>query len=107
MRFAFSVAGRPHLSEVDSSLGNGRWFRIRLQIFPDGRCGVALNDEPLWRPRRALKLDRPFAINLGNQSSNTKVLHGPIEVWQGVRTDIDWEALDTAGAALAGAGRPR
>ena len=93
MRFASSVGARPHYTSVDSSLGNGRWFRVRVQIFPDGRCGVALDGVPLWRPRRALKLDRPFAINLGNQSSGTKVLHGQLEVWQGVRNDIPWNDL--------------
>jgi hypothetical protein len=92
---------------VDSSLGKGQWLTVRLQIFPDGRCGIALNGHPLQRRAFALLRDLPFAVRLGVASAGTHVLHGPIKVWQGVRMDIDWDALDTASAALAGAGRPR
>ncbi len=92
---------------VDSGLGNGEWITMRLQIFPDGRCGMALNGLPLRRPTRPLKLDLPFALRLGSAAAGAYVLHGPVEIWQGVRTDIDWDALDTSRAALAGAGRPR
>ena len=92
-RLAVSVGVHIHRLSVDSSLGDGRWLRFTIQIFPDGRCGLAVDGQPLWRPRRSLKLDRPFAIQLGNASADTKVLHGPIEVWQGVRTDIPWSKL--------------
>jgi hypothetical protein len=92
---------------VDSGLGNGQWLTMRLQIFPDGRCGIALNGHPLQRPAFALPRDQPFAVRIGYASAGTHVLNGPITVWQGVRTDIDWEAPDTSRAALAGAGHPR
>ncbi len=92
---------------VDSTLGRGQWLTVRLQIFPDGRCGIALNSQPIQRDAFAILRDQPFAVRLGYTSAGTHVLHGPIEVWQGVRTDIDWDALDTPSAALAGAGRPR
>lgn len=107
MRVGVSSGLTGALLPVDSNLGNGQWLTMRLQIFPDGRCGVALNGHPLNRVAFALLRDQPFAVRLGYASAGTHVLHGPIEVWQGVRTDIDWDALDAPGAALAGAGRPR
>ncbi|HSB54060.1 MAG TPA: hypothetical protein VLD58_06875, partial [Gemmatimonadales bacterium] len=79
---------------VDASLGDGHWFRLRLQIFQDGRCGAALDGHPIWVSQKRLLTDRPFAVQLGYSSYETKVLHGPLEVWQGVRDDVQWELLD-------------
>ncbi len=79
---------------VDSALGDGHWFRLRLQIFQDGRCGAALDGHPIWISQKRLLTDRPFAVQLGYASYETKVLHGPLEIWQGVRDDVQWDLLD-------------
>ncbi len=31
-----------------------------------------------------------FKIILGGRSHGTVMLHGPLEVWEGVRGDVDW-----------------
>jgi DNA-binding SARP family transcriptional activator len=79
---------------TDTSLMDGHWYRLRLQIFQDGRCGAALDGRPLWISEKRLKTDRPYAVMLGYASNGTKVLHGPLEVWQGVRDDVQWSLLD-------------
>ncbi len=79
---------------VDPAIGDGRWMRFRVQLFEDGRCGVALDGRPVWRSRRAIDLGGAFAVRIGYASSETQVLHGPITVWQGVRDDVQWELLD-------------
>ncbi len=79
---------------VDSSFASGRWFEVVVQVFADGRCGFAVNGIPVWRSENPVLRDREFAVLLGHGSADTKVLIGPIEVWQGVRTDIDWGLLD-------------
>ncbi len=79
---------------VDRGLASGKWYRLRLQVFPDGTCGVALGDRPLWRSQSSLPLDRPYRLFLDGNSLNTRILVGPVEVWQGVRDDVDWMALD-------------
>jgi hypothetical protein len=75
--------------QADSTLRTGRWFTIRLQVFPDGRCGVAVDGKPI-AGGETLALDRPFRVVLHGKSVGTRVLVGPLEVWEGVRSDVDW-----------------
>ncbi len=86
---------------VDSSLADGRPFRLRLQLFPDGRCGLALNGRPVSISDNALPLDLPFALRVGYASYRGRVLHGPLEIWRGVRHDVQWELLETPEARPA------
>ncbi len=71
------------------------WYRVRMEILPDGRCGVAINGVPVWISKAPLKLDVPLRLGLGSNAAGVRLLHGPLEVWQGVKTDIDWSVLDT------------
>ena len=82
------------LVSVDSALRSGRWYKVRLQVFPDGRCAAAINGTPVARSDVTLPLDKPFRLMLFGKSVRTKILVGPLQVWQGVRSDIDWSALD-------------
>lgn len=88
-----SLEGRQNVP-VDSSFGTGAWHRAQMQIFPDGTCGVALDGHAVWRSLTPQPLDHPFRVLLQGMSFHTKVLVGPVEVWQGVRNDVDWSALD-------------
>ena len=73
-----------------AALRSGAWYRIRLQVFPDGRCGFALNGRPIL-------VGLPFApakpayLFLNGMSVRTKILVGPLTLFSGVPTDIDWE----------------
>lgn len=73
-----------------AKLASGNWWTLRVQILPDGRCGIAVNRRALWISSDAVPLDSPFWIRLGDESAGTKILHGPVQVWTGVRTDVDW-----------------
>jgi DNA-binding SARP family transcriptional activator len=75
------------------SLSSGAWIQLRVQLFPDGSCGVAINGEPRSITRRSSDLSAPFRLILDGNSYATKVLVGPLEVWRGVRNDIDWRRL--------------
>ena len=69
-------------------LPSGSWWTLRLQILPDGRCVVAVNNKVLWISTQPIPLDEPFRLWIGDSSPNTKLLHGPLQMWTGVRTDI-------------------
>lgn len=78
---------------LEPPLRHTGWHRLRLQIFPDGSCGVALNDVPLARATGHVNLDRPFRLYLGSRSYETVMLFGPLEVWEGMKGDVDWRTL--------------
>ncbi|MGD0484339.1 MAG: AAA family ATPase, partial [Gemmatimonadales bacterium] len=86
---------------------SGRWYRVRLQLFPDGRCGVALEGRPLWISRRPIATGRTFRVVLSGSSVGTRMLFGPVEVWQGVMDGVDWTGVKPNGARVAAAGPPR
>lgn len=78
---------------VDSVVPTGDPYKLRLQIFPDGTCGVALNGKPLARTTVSPPLEVPHRVILAGKSLETKMLVGSLEVWEGVRTDVDWTRL--------------
>jgi len=107
VRFSHSVGPWNHPLPVDSSLSEGHPFRIRLQLFPDGRCGLALDGRPVSISENVVPLDLPFAIRLGYAAYQGRVLHGPIEVWRRVRDDVQWELLDVPDSTTAPGGANR
>lgn len=78
------------LDRTVAALDNGAWWTVRLQILPDGRCAVAINGKPIWLSPERLAVDGAFRLHLGDESLGTALLHGPLKVWTGVRTDVDW-----------------
>jgi DNA-binding SARP family transcriptional activator len=86
-----TVEGDQFAAPRDMRLGNPH--RLRVQILPDGRCGVALDGRAMFISRGSVSLDRPFRLVLQGMSHDTRVLVGGVEVWQGVRGDVDWSAV--------------
>ncbi|MEP6831992.1 MAG: AAA family ATPase [Gemmatimonas sp.] len=78
------------LGEAGGALRTGAWWTLRLQIFPDGRCAVAINNRVVFMSAEAIDLAGEFRVWLGNSSLGTTILHGPLQVWTGVRTNFDW-----------------
>lgn len=68
----------------------GDWWTLRLQIFPDGHCGVAVNGTVILVTPDPILLHEDFWVRLGDSSAGTRMLHGPLDVWTGVRMDVDW-----------------
>lgn len=90
---AGGVAGTSLSLGVEAdTLAAGGWWRLRIQILPDGRCGVAVNGRVVWLSPAAIPIVRPLWLRLGDNSVGAQLLHGPLEVWTGVRTDINWVA---------------
>jgi hypothetical protein len=72
-----------------SSLRSGAWYHLRLQIFPDGRCGIAINGMPIFVSAPSVSAPTAQVFLYGN-SVGSKILVGPLALFSGVRTDIDW-----------------
>lgn len=80
-------------------LNTGRWFRVRLQIFSDGRCGVAVDGHPVALSPTGRVGNAPYVAAIEGSSVHTRILAGPVEIWTGIKPGVDWLAFDTAHAA--------
>ncbi len=83
------------LVEVGRDLGSGEAYRLTLQLFPDGTCGVAVDGEPVSRSRVPEgNIEAPHRVVLQGKSVDTEMLVGPVRVWTGVRGSVDWSELE-------------
>jgi len=87
---AVSAGGEDFTVVVTPTLGDGRWFRLRLQVLPDGRCGVAVEGRVVWRSSLSVVHEGPMALVIGGASVGTRVWHGRLRVWQGVDPEVGW-----------------
>ncbi|MGQ0538234.1 MAG: AAA family ATPase [Gemmatimonadaceae bacterium] len=72
---------------------SGAWYEVTLQLFPDGRCGAAIDGTPIALGEPARLPLRPFILMLHGSSHDTRILVGALRVSRGVRSDIDWRIL--------------
>ena len=92
------------------SFRSGAWFHVRLQIFPDGRCGVAVNGVAAGQSQLDMIPDSADRVVIFGNSAKTKMLVGPLTVRAGVPDDIDWSQSGRPVAAAPPPGwspRPR
>jgi hypothetical protein len=89
-RIGLAAGDRSRLIDAPPDMPAGRWHRVRIQLFSDGRCGFAVDGVPVWVSPDPLPLDAPFHVALFGRSHGTRVLVGRVEAWTGVRGDIDW-----------------
>ncbi|MGQ0764966.1 MAG: AAA family ATPase [Gemmatimonadota bacterium] len=75
---------------AEPGLFSGEWHRVRLQRFPDGRCGLAINGKPRGILRANHKLGRDLRVKVFGNSYKTRVAVGRVKVFEGVPRDIDW-----------------
>jgi DNA-binding SARP family transcriptional activator len=108
MRFPGGLEGREYANVVNTvspsstppqllkRLATGAWFEVTLQIFPDGRCGVAIDGTPVSLGEPASSIRKPYLLLLYGSSYDTKILVGPLRVMRGVRPGIGWDAFQRA-----------
>ena len=93
-RMSLQAGGEPRPMPAPPWMRTGRWYRVRVQILPDGRCGIAIDGTPVWLSRQRLAARGRVRAQLIGNSEGTRILVGPVEVWTGVRGDVDWQAAD-------------
>jgi hypothetical protein len=65
-------------------------MRVRLQLFPDGRCGVAVNGVARLIHDRQVPMGDSAVLIISAYSHRTRILVGSLDVWTGVRGGVDW-----------------
>jgi hypothetical protein len=59
-------------------------------LFPDGRCGVAINGKPLGILNARHRPIPVVRLRLGGNSYQTRIAVGRLRFYEGVLTDVDW-----------------
>lgn len=77
-----------------ASLRTGRTTRLTLQLFPDGRCGLALDGVVLGVTSGVATKPENTRLVIKGNSYRTTVLVGSITLRRGVETSIDWGGAD-------------
>ena len=75
-------------------LRTGRPFNVLVQIFPDGRCGFALDGTPL-RVTRPGQTTAAARVMVDGRSVDTRILVGPLRVLTGIAPHVDWARVDS------------
>lgn len=87
------------LAEGDRSfrIDDGSWYRVRLQLFPDGRCGIAINGRAVMIETGSGPVQYPVLPILQGMSVGTRILVGRVIINSGVPGDVDWSSLEPDG----------
>lgn len=83
-----------------AGLYSGAWHRLRMQVFADGQCGIAIDGRPVGiiaAPAGAIE-PQVFAFFSGHDRWDGRLVVGHVEIWSGVRGGIDWTVLDAVEA---------
>ncbi|MGH7616383.1 MAG: AAA family ATPase [Gemmatimonadaceae bacterium] len=68
----------------------GKPYHVVMQIFPDGRCGLAIDGKPLFVSGARL-LEPRVHVTLSGNSVGTKLLVGRLRVLTGLAPNITWQ----------------
>lgn len=77
---------------VPKSYRHGEPFHALVQVFPDGRCGFAVDGRPLYVTEPAY-FDRGARVMLYGNSQETHDLVGRVRVVAGIAPDIAWDSI--------------
>jgi DNA-binding SARP family transcriptional activator len=69
------------------------WYRVRLQVFPDGRCGIAINGHALRIMESDGPWQNPVHLILQGNSVESPMLVRRVRLRAGVASDVDWTQL--------------
>jgi hypothetical protein len=90
-----------HTVAVNPALATGRWFRLRIQFFPDGTCGFAIDGHFLEHGSSHHPSSAKFAVKIDGQTYQSQLLVGPLTIWEGVPPGVNWNVRpDSMGPEL-------
>lgn len=78
--------------DVPRTARGGTPFRLVMQVFPDGRCGLGIDGKAIFVSPAQFR-EPAVRVMLAGNSVGTKILVGRLRVVTGVAPDIDWNRL--------------
>lgn len=73
----------------------GRFYTLRVQLFPDGRCAAAVDGVPVAVTTAPHPLPDSLRVRIAGHSVGTTIAVGAVQVWTGVRGGVDWSQLES------------
>ncbi len=86
------------LGHAVESLSRGGWYTVLLQVFADGRCGLAIDGRPIGIARRQLTLPDSASVIIQGNSVGTRILVGDVTLGRGVNAEVDWSKIQPGAA---------
>lgn len=72
------------------ALFTGDWHTIAIQLLPDGSCGFVVDGKAIAVGGGPPPTAAFVVVGLIGNSYDTRIAVGPLTLYEGVRTDIDW-----------------
>ncbi|CAN5283395.1 hypothetical protein BH09GEM1_BH09GEM1_02190 [soil metagenome] len=88
------------LGRAVESLSRGGWYTVLLQLFEDGRCGLAIDGKPIGIARMQATIPDSASVIMQGNSVGSRILVGDVTLGRGVNGEVDW------GTIQPGAPRP-
>jgi hypothetical protein len=82
------------LSPAPPVMPAGSWYDVRVQVFPDGRCALAIDGRPVSYGSDPIPTDRRYRLMVWGNSLGTRMLVGRVKVWEGVPGGVSWATLN-------------
>ena len=77
-------------------IGSGQPFRLLVQLFTDGRCGIAIDGFPVAIAPTRPPADRRYRVSIAGYSFGTRILVGRVVLSSGIRPGINWSDAPAA-----------
>jgi hypothetical protein len=91
--FEVAVGHRNITASAVPPMWSGEVYRLRLALLADGRCGVAVNGQPIFLSPTSIPLDAPKRLWISGNSVGTDIAVGKVTVWQGDPGGVDWSSV--------------
>lgn len=75
---------------LPEGVATGRPLMVRVQLFPDGRCGIAVDGEPLFVSEGRMIGTGQVQLLLSGNAHESQATVGPLQLWSGVRPGVAW-----------------
>lgn len=85
--------GGMSVQSLPVAIADGSPRRWRVSVFPDGRCGLAIDSIPIAVSRTSISMRFPLRVWIMSQSHNTTIAVGSMRLWRGDPGGVDWSAL--------------
>jgi DNA-binding SARP family transcriptional activator len=76
---------------IPEDVAMGRRVAVRLQLLPDGRCGIAVDGRQVFLSESRLSGSGQVQVLISGNAHETEATVGAVQLWTGVRPGVAWQ----------------